>query len=58
MCEYIAWVHGKERKYATILSHGYIRSGEANYRWHREGRDSGGQGVREWFVRAYWNKRR
>ena len=30
MCEYIAWVHGKERKYATILSHGYIRSGEAN----------------------------
>ena len=37
MCEYIAWVHGKERKYATILSHGYIRSGEDNYQWHSEG---------------------
>ena len=57
MCEYIAWVHGKERKYAMILLHGYIRSGEANYRWHCEGRDSGGQGVREWFIQAYWNKR-
>ena len=56
MCEYIAWVHGRERNYAMILSHEFIRSGEYNYQWHREGRVLGGQGMREWFVRAYWNQ--
>ena len=38
MCEWIAWVHGRERNYVTILSHEYIRFGEYNHRWHRKGR--------------------
>ena len=45
MCEWLVCAHGRKRRYVTIVSHGYIICEEANCRWHREGRDSGGQGM-------------
>ena len=33
MCEWLVQAHGRERNYATILSHGLIRVCKANRQW-------------------------